>query len=161
MRAKYGLLLLSLALSFTMLNAQSPGQQAMQDLSFLVGEWVGTSGSFENGEKISEVPAFESIQYDLDNHILVIQLNSETLQLHTIVNYHPADSTYYYHAFSKSGGGKLPAKLEAPGRLVVQANENKRYIFEALPAGGFREYGEKRSNGSWQKYFEDRFVNTQ
>ena len=161
MKTTHLALFISLALGVIQLHAQSTQQKKMQALSFLVGEWIGTSSSFENGKKISEVPAFESIQYDLDEHLLVIQLNSETLQLHTIVNYNPTDSTYYYHAFSKGGGGKFPAQLESPGRFVVTANANKRYIFEAIPDGKFREFGEKQSNGTWQKYFEDRFVNTQ
>jgi hypothetical protein len=153
------LLLLAFLFTIQSIQAQSVKAEQMKQLSYLVGEWVGTSRLYEDGQVTSEIPAFENITYDLNKSILVIELNSERLKLHTIVHYHEADSTYYYYAFSERGGGKLPARFE-DGHMVVQANENKRYIFERYNDTGFREYGEKRINGEWTMYFEDIFVNT-
>lgn len=153
------LLLLGFLFTFTTSLAQSEAKQRMADLSFLTGEWVGTSTLYEDGEVKSQVPAFERISFDLDNSILVIELNSETLKLHTIVRWDEAEATYHYQAFSERGTGILPAGL-VDGKMVVRASDTKRYIFERAPDGGFREYGEKLIEGKWIIYFEDRFVDT-
>jgi hypothetical protein len=139
---------------------QSVKQEKMEQLSILTGEWVGTSKVFENGEVIKQGPAFEHIYFDLDSNILVIQLNSEFLQLHTIVTYDESDSTYYYHPFYKSGTAKYPAEFKE-GKLIVSPNEKTRFIFTRTPEGEFQEYGEKFVEGEWTRYFEDTFKNTQ
>lgn len=90
----------------------------------------------------------------------MIELNSETLQLHTIIYFDEKDQTYYYNPFSKRGAGKYPADYKK-GQLVVQASETKRYIFSRTTEGGFREHGEELINGKWQMYFEDTFINSQ
>jgi hypothetical protein len=153
------LILFCVLLPFTTL-AQPEAKERMAELSFLTGEWVGTSTLYENGEITSQVPAFERISYDLDSSILVIELNSETLKLHTIVRWDDAEGTYHYQAFSERGTGILPAEL-VDGKMVVNASATKRYLFERTADGGFREYGEKLVDGKWVMYFEDRFVDTE
>lgn len=140
--------------------AQSQAKERMAELSFLTGEWMGTSTLYENGKVKSQVPAFERISYDLDSSILVIELNSETLKLHTIVRWDDAEGTYHYQAFSERSTGILPAEL-VDDKLIVNASDTKRYIFERTPDGGFREYGEKMIEGQRVIYFEDRFVDTE
>jgi len=154
------IVLLFFLLPLNWLSGQSLKAEKMAALHFMIGEWVGTSTIYENGKISKQVPAFEKISYDLNNSIIVIELNSELLQLHTIIHFNEKDSTYYYYAFSENGGGKLPAKI-VNERFVVQASETKRYIFERAGINGFREYGEKLINGQWVKYFEDVFTNTQ
>ncbi len=139
-----------------LISAQSLKKEKMEQLDYMVGEWVGTSSSYKNGELINQVPAFEKISYDLNKSIIVIELNSETLKLHTIIYFDEADGTYYYNPFSENGARKL-----TDGRFVVQANESKRFIFEKYEENGFREYGEELIDGQWVKYFEDVFTNTQ
>lgn len=143
-----------------LISAQSLKKEKMEQLDYMVGEWVGTSSSYKNGELINQVPAFEKISYDLNKSIIVIELNSETLKLHTIIYFDEADGTYYYNPFSENGARKLPATF-TDGRFVVQANESKRFIFEKYEENGFREYGEELIDGQWVKYFEDVFTNTQ
>ena len=138
---------------------QSTKQEKMQQLEFMVGEWVGTSTTYKDGAISKQVPAFQNIAYDLNKSIIVIQLNSPSLLLHTIVYYDEKDQTYYYYPFSERGVRQLPAEFN-DGRLIVNANENTRYIFESTGENSFREYGEKRTNGEWVKFFEDSFTNT-
>jgi hypothetical protein len=138
---------------------QSIQKQKMEQLSHLVGEWVGTAKLYENGEITSEIPAYESIAYDLDSSILVVKLNSEKLQLHTIIYYDVRDQTYYYYPFSKRGVRGIPATFE-DGNLIVHSSETRRYVFGITSEGGFREYGEVLVDGKWVKYFQDDFVNT-
>ncbi len=147
-------------LPFNGLLGQSTKTEKMASLSFMIGEWVGTSTIYENGKVSKQVPAYEKIDYDLNKSIIVIELNSELLKLHTIIRYDEKDNTYYYYAFSENGGGQLPAKF-INGQFVVQASEIKRYIFKKTDDNGFMEYGEKLVNGQWIKYFEDIFINTQ
>lgn len=138
--------------------AQNLGNEKMVKLSFLGGEWIGISKTYENGKLIKEIPVFERINYDLDSSILVLQLNSEALLLHTIIYFDETDNTYYYYPFSKHGVRPAPAVFKN-GQLVVQSSEIKRFIF-AKTEQGFREYGEVFENGRWIKYFQDDFINT-
>ena len=135
-------------------------QEKMEQLSFLVGEWIGTTQVFENGVVVKEGAAFEKISYDLGGSILVIELNTEFLQLRTIVTYDEKDQKYYYHRFSKDGAAVYPAEFK-DGQLVVWRDDKTRFFFGSTPAGDFREYGEKLIDGEWIKYFEDNFKNTQ
>lgn len=155
---KYQILCLSFLLFSEIGRSQNVKKEKMAQLSYMVGEWVGTSKLYENGEISKEVPAFESIAFDLDSTILVIQLKSETLNLHTIIYYDEAEQSYFYYPFSKNGVRKLPASFEN-GRLTVQSSSNRRYIFCSTEKG-FREYGEKKMGGKWTLYFQDDFVNT-
>ena len=140
--------------------AQSLKQEKMEQLNFLVGEWVGTTKVFKDGLITKEGSAYENISYDLDKSILVIELNTEFLQLHTIINYDEKDQKYYYHRFSKEGAAIYPAEYE-DGQLIVWRDEKTRFFFTRTQNGGFQEYGEQMVNGKWIKTFEDTFVNTQ
>ena len=140
--------------------SQNKKQEKMEQLSFMVGEWVGTSKIYKEGVVSKEGAAYQKINYDLDKNILVIELNSEFLQLHTIIYYDEKEATYYYYPFSKRGVGKYPATYKE-GKLIVKSSEKNRFIFGSTKDGGFREYGEKLINGKWEKYFEDSFKNTQ
>ncbi|MEM6298353.1 MAG: hypothetical protein AAF740_06665 [Bacteroidota bacterium] len=137
--------------------SQISRKEAMQDLGFLVGEWVGTSRTFEGDSVLTKVPAFEKISYKVDQHILTIDLHSETLQLHTVIYFDEKDQTYYYNPFYKGGAGKYPAQLK-DGKLIVSPSDEKRFIFQRTKDGKFKEYGEKLENGKWIKYFEDIFI---
>lgn len=152
--------LFCLLLLSNVLVAQSPKQEKMEQLHFLVGEWVGTSKIYENRVLTKEGAAYEHISYDLENNILVIELNTEFLQLHTVILYDEKDQKYYYHRFSKDGAAVYPAEFKE-GQLIVWRDENTRFFFGSTPEGGFREYGEQLVNGKWVKTFEDNFINTQ
>jgi len=91
---------------------------------------------------------------------LVIELNTEFLQLRTIILYHEKDQTYQYHRFSKNGAAVYPAEFQ-DGQLIVWRDEKTRFFFRSTDDGGFQEYGEKWIKGEWVKTFEDNFVNTQ
>jgi hypothetical protein len=151
---------LSLILFCNPVFSQDLKQEKMEQLSFLVGEWVGTSKIIEDGVVTKQCAAYEKISYDMDKSILVIELNTELLQLHTIVLYNEEDQTYYYHRFSKDGAARYPAEFK-DGQLIVWRDEKTRFFFGGTPDGGFQEYGEKLIDGEWTRYFEDTFVNTQ
>ena len=157
---KYLKPLFCLLLLSNVLVAQSPNQEKMEQLHFLVGEWVGTSKIYENGVLTKEGAAYEHISYDLEKNILVIELNTEFLQLHTVILYDEKDQKYYYHRFSKDGAAVYPAEFKE-GQLIVWKDENTRFFFGSTPEGGFREYGERLVDGKWVKTFEDNFINTQ
>ncbi|MFZ9029602.1 MAG: hypothetical protein ACO2Z9_11340 [Crocinitomicaceae bacterium] len=139
-------------------SGQAEKETKMKDLSFMIGDWVGTSTTYEKGEVKEQVPAFQKISFDLDSNIIVIELHSELLQLHTIIYYDEKEEQYSYNPYSRSGARQLTAEL-VDGRFVVNASETKRFIFGRTEKG-FREYGEKLVDGKWEKYFEDNFVST-
>ena len=140
--------------------AQNIKKDKMEQLSFLVGEWVGTSKIYENGIVTRQGSAYEKISYDLDKSILVIELNTEFLQLRTIINYDEKDQKYYYHRFSKEGVARYPAEFK-DGKLIVWRDEKIRFFFGRTVEGDFQEYGEQLINGKWTKIFEDTFKNTE
>lgn len=154
----FGLIVLTFL--FHPVTAQNQKQAKMAQLSYLVGEWIGTSKIYENGVLSRQGAAYEKISYDLDTSILVIELNTEFLQLHTIINYDEKDQKYYYHRFSKQGAARYPAEFKN-GQLIVWRDEKTRFFFRPTPEGGFQEYGEKLIQGEWKKTFEDNFINTQ
>jgi len=88
------------------------------------------------------------------------ELNTEFLQLRTIVNYDEQDEKYYYHRFSRDGAAIYPAEFK-DGQLLVWRDDKTRFFFGRTAEGDFQEYGEKLIDGKWTKYFEDTFVNTQ
>ena len=144
---------------FNSVNAQNLKQEKMEQLNFMIGEWVGTSKIYENGVVAKQGSAYESISYDLDNSILVIELNTEFLQLHTIITYDEKDQKYYYYRFSKGGAARYSAEYK-DGQLIVWRDEKTRFFFSRTSEGGFQEYGEQLINGEWTKIFEDTFINT-
>lgn len=138
------------------ISAQKPESNPMLNLDFMIGNWLGMSTTYGSDGSSASVPAYESIQYGLDQHIVTIDLKSETLVLHTVITYDIKDETYYYHPFSKKGSGKYPASFE-DGKLIVRPNDETRYIFTSTAEGNFTEYGEKLVDGKWVKTFEDVF----
>lgn len=136
--------------------SQTESREKMKQLSFLTGDWVGTSTSYEDGEPRSTIPAFEEIKYLLDSSILVVDLQSESLQLHTVIYYDEEEATYYYNPFYEKGAGKYPASFEDK-KLIVTPSDTKRFIFTTTSDGDFLEYGEKFVDGQWVIYFKDVF----
>ncbi|MFN2261050.1 MAG: hypothetical protein ABR595_03175 [Psychroflexus sp.] len=136
--------------------AQQVQQEKMAELDFMIGAWVGLSTSIDNGRVVSSVPAFQNISYKVDKHIISIDLQSENLQLHTVIYYSEEDKTYFYNPYYKSGTAKYRATC-LNGKLIVNASKTKRFIFKLTPDGNLQEYGENFENGKWVKYFEDNF----
>ena len=135
---------------------QTSRQEKMEQLNFMIGEWVGISTTYQNDTIVKQVPAMEKISYRLDKNIITIDLQSETLKLHTVIYYDDKDEKYYYNSYYKEGTGKYPAEYK-DGKFIVSPNKSKRFIFHLTPKGNFQEYGEKFENGEWIKYFEDNF----
>ncbi len=136
--------------------AQTSQQEHMQKLSFMIGDWVGTSVSYENDTISKQVRASEKIRYRLDKNIITIDLESEALKLHTVIYYDEKEATYYYNTYYKNGAGKYVGEYK-DGKFIVWPTKNKRFIFNLTDQGNFQEYGEKFENGKWTKYFEDNF----
>ncbi|WP_109301187.1 hypothetical protein [Aquimarina sp. AU474] len=140
-------------LPWVSLLAQQTEKEAMAKLSFMVGNWKGPSTSFKNDTQNS-VTVLEEVKYIMDGNLLVLNLNSPNLQLHTVINYSIKDSTYYYQPFSKKGAGKYKGKIES-NQFIVYFNDQRRLVFEKTKNAEFHEYGEKLVNNRWEKYFED------
>ena len=157
--SKYFYFIIPILLSSSVF-AQNLKQEKMEQLNFMIGEWVGISKVYENGVVSKQGSAYENISYDLDKSILVIELNTEFLQLHTIINYNEKDQKYYYHRFSKEGAARYSAEYK-DGQLIVWRDEKTRFFFGRTSEGGFQEYGEQLINGEWIKIFEDTFMNTE
>lgn len=139
---------------------QQQRQEKMEQLHFMIGDWVGISTTYKDGAVDQQVPAFQKIKYAVDTSIITIDLHSETLQLHTVIYYDEKAATYYYNPFYKNGAGKFTAAF-VDGKLIVTRNATTRFIFQKTSANSFREYGERLENGVWVRYFEDNFKNVQ
>lgn len=135
-------------------NGQTVEQEKMAHLSFMVGEWLGTSTSYKNDTITKQVAAFEQIAYKVDKSVMTIDLNSESLQLHTVIYYDVQEETYYYTPYYKKGSKKYRGAYK-DGQFMVWFNPTKRLIFGLTSEGNFQEYGETLTDGVWHKYFED------
>ena len=113
-------------------------KEKMEQLNFMVGEWIGTTKIYENGVVVKQGAAYENISYDLEKSILVIELKTEFLQLHTIITYNEEDQKYNYHRFSKDGAAIYPAEFK-DGQLIVWRDEKTRFFFGKSPDEGFQE----------------------
>lgn len=138
-------------------SAQTNQQKKMEKLSFMIGNWKGVSTTFKNDTIATKVPAFQIIKYSLDKSIITIDLNSETLQLHTVIYFDTEKNSYTYNSYYKGGAGKYTGEFK-DGKFIVSPNTKKRFVFNKAPNGGFQEYGETLKNGKWTRYFEDNFT---
>ncbi|SNR16808.1 hypothetical protein [Tenacibaculum jejuense] len=137
-----------------MVNAQESEKQALQKLSFLIGDWEGTSTSYgKNGVK--KVPVTENVSYLLDGNLIQLNVKSEWIALHTIISYNVKDKKYYYYPFTKNGNKQGYKGEIVEGKFMVYFNESRRLTFTKTEKGEFHEFGERLVNGNWEKYFED------
>ena len=147
-------------LSFTnSLISQNSVKNKMEQLKFMVGDWVGISNSYKKDSIVSKVPAYQKKSYKLNKNIITIDLLSETLQLHTVIYYDDKADQYFYNSYYKGGTGKYTGEFK-DNKFIVSPNKVKRFIFHSPSKGVFQEYGEKYENGKWVKYFEDNFKKT-
>ena len=158
-RKSYSYIILLFLLCNVVLS-QSIKEEKMENLSFMLGDWVGTSTVYKNGVISKQVPAFQQISYDVAKNIIVVELHSELLQLHTIIYYDEKDEQYYYYPFSKNGVTRSPASFK-DGKFIEQRNDTTRFVFSKTAANAFQEYGERLIDGKWVRFFEDNFKNTQ
>lgn len=135
-------------------NAQNEEKEALTKLSFMIGNWKGTSISYNQTSKKS-VEVTEEVRYIMDGNLLVLNVKSPWIALHTIISYDVTNKNYYYHPFSKKGlRDKYKGTFEN-GVFRVYFNNKKRLTFTTTPKGEFHEFGEELKDHKWQKYFED------
>lgn len=136
--------------------SQTIQQEKMQQLSFMIGNWEGVSTSYKNDTIASQIPASTQISYKLDKSIITLDLQSESLQLHTVFYYDEKTNSYSYNPFYKSGAASYTAEFK-DGKFIVSPSATKRFVFTSSPEGNFIEYGENLVDGVWVKYFLDVF----
>ena len=144
--------MLALLVSGNMLYGQENEKEALAKLSFMMGNWEGTSTVY--GDTTKRVSVSEKVHYMLDGNLLVLEVNSSLIQLHTVISYSLKDGAYYYHPFSKRGGGTYKGEVKDQ-KFIVTFGEERRLVFERTDKGAFHEYGEKLVDNQWEKYFED------
>lgn len=153
-RALPALLLCSLSTAAAAWQTPQDEADPMAALAFMRGDWKGTSTSFgPTGPRME--PISETIGYRLDGNLLVLEVDSPSLRLHTLIHYDAREHAYVYTPFGADGGGTAyRAELE-DGRLRVQLGDTRRLTFEPMPDGRLREYGQQLEDGTWTAYFED------
>ncbi|MEL6560453.1 MAG: hypothetical protein AAFQ94_19845 [Bacteroidota bacterium] len=151
---KTGLTMLFISCLFNNLSGQNIKKEKMAELSFMIGDWIGTSTSYSDGSITQQGPAFEKIAYKLDGELITVDLHSTSLQLHTVIYYEPQDETYYYCSFSKRRAGKFRGEVK-DGKFWVWFSDTYRLVFQQTPEGEFMEYGETLKDGKWSKSFKD------
>lgn len=136
--------------------SQNSEKEALNKLSFMVGNWKGKSISYDTKlKKSKEVAVQENVQYIMDGNLITLDVKSPWIALHTIISYNVKDKKYYYYPFSKTGNKKGYEGVIKNGNLVVYFNKKRRLTFTKTSKGEFHEYGEKLEKGTWVKYFED------
>ncbi|RED47515.1 RidA family protein [Seonamhaeicola aphaedonensis] len=154
LRTKLTLLVLALQTATSLVYGQEIERQHMAKLSFLIGNWTGNSYSFAKNDT-TKVKVSESANYILDGNAITLDVNSSSVQLHTVITYSVNDSCYYYQPTSKTESYKKSKGYFIDGKFLVYFNPKNRLNFEKTKSGEFHEYGETLKNGIWEKYFED------
>ncbi|MFK8060186.1 MAG: hypothetical protein AB8B78_08865 [Polaribacter sp.] len=156
MKLNLKIFLLTFLFAHTLSYSQTK-EKPMNKLSFMIGNWVGISKTYQNNTIKTEVPAYQKIEYKLNKNIITIDLQSKTLRLHTVIYYDKKDEKYHYNSYYKNGAGKYTGVLKN-GKLVISPTSEKRFIFQLMKNGEFQEHGEKLVNGKWITYFKDIFT---
>ncbi len=138
----------------SLIYSQETERQHMAKLSFLIGNWSGTSYSFKKSDT-TKIKVNESVNYILDGNAITLDVISSAVQLHTLITYSLEDSCYYYQPTSKTESYEKSKGYYEDGKFVVQFNAKGRLTFEKTKNGEFHEYGERLKDGVWEKYFED------
>lgn len=144
-------------ISFFLISALISAQEekeALQKLSFMIGNWQGTSTSFSNNTQKS-VTVTENVRYILDGNLITLDVKSPWIELHTVISFNKKEQSYYYHPFSKTGVKTGYKGSYKDGVFTVYFNAERRLTFTQTTIGEFQEYGEELTNGKWVKYFED------
>ncbi|WP_248724178.1 RidA family protein [Seonamhaeicola sp. ML3] len=139
--------------SINFCTGQETEKQALAKLSFMMGNWSGTSTEY-SVKNTTRVKVQESVNYILGGNAIAIDVTSSSLDLHTIITYSVKDSCFYYQPFNKTGAGKYKGKF-VDGKFLVTFNPKNKLTFEKTKKGEFHEYGETLIKGKWIKYFED------
>ncbi len=134
--------------------AQNTEKEAMAKLSFLMGNWKGESNIYQADGNKRSTEVVENVHYELDGNLLILNVKSSAIALHTIINYDLKEKQYYYTPFTKNGGNKHKGQF-VDGRFIVWFSDSRRLVFERTESGLFHEYGENFKDGKWSKYFED------
>jgi len=134
-------------------RAQETEKEALMRLSFMMGNWEGVSTSYNDGSE-KTVNVVERVKYIMGGDLMVLDVKSPSIELHTIISYSVSDKSYYYQPNTKSRGGRYKARFEND-QFLVTLSDKVRLTFERTEVGEFHEYGEKLVNGKWEKYFED------
>lgn len=133
--------------------AQTTEKEALSKLSFMIGDWVGTSISYEKDGSSESISVREKIAYQLSGNLINLLVSSNALELQTVVRYSVEDGKYYYHPFTKNSTGEFEGIMEDE-KFVVKINDTYRLTFEKTNTG-FREYGTRLKDGKWIKAFQD------
>lgn len=134
-------------------SAQTTEKEALAKLSFMIGNWKGTSTIYSDTTK--RVPVTENVRYLIDGNLIVLDVKSSLIELHTVIRYDAKEQTYYYQPFSKSRGKSSYKGSIVNDDFIVYFSKERRLIFTTTAKGEFHEYGEKLVDGKWVKYFED------
>lgn len=134
--------------------SQETEKQALQKLSFLIGDWKGDSFSYGK-DGVKKVTVEERVNYIMNGNLIQLNVKSPWIQLHTIISYNVKDKKYYYYPFSKKGNKQGYKGEIVDGKFMVYFNDTRRLTFTKTKKGEFHEFGERLVNGNWEKYFED------
>lgn len=149
----YLTLLVFLSFMSNDLLAQMTERQQLAKLSFLMGDWSGTSTVYNKDDTIQH-KVQESVKYILGGDAITIDVASSAINLHTLITYSLKDECYYYEPFDRTGASKHKGFL-VDNKFRVSFNPTNRLTFEKTLNGEFHEYGEALVDGKWIKYFED------
>ncbi len=158
MKLKHSLIL---CLLITALSIQAQTEkEALGKLSFMIGNWEGNSTAFlEKSNKSVDVT--ENVSYKMNGSLVVLDVKSPWIELHTIISYSVKDQCYYYHPFSKKGlRDKYKGNFE-DNVFRVYFSKERRLTFTLTKEDYFHEFGENLKDGKWEKYFEDILKPTQ
>jgi hypothetical protein len=141
-------------------STKSIERLAIEKLEFLVGNWAGEGVSYANNGSESEYYDTEDVWFDLQNSLLIIQArgfrdNKQFYGLHTVIYFDKEKQKYVYNPYSSSGLSRsFYCDLKAKKLLCYLEDQSYRLTFQRTADGKWNEFGERLTDGAWQKNFE-------
>ncbi len=133
---------------------------AIEKLDFLVGSWAGEGVSYDNDGSENKYYDTEDFWFDLQNSLLIIQArgfrdNKQFYGLHTVIYFDNDKQKYVYNPYSSRGLSRsFYCDLKTKKLLCYLEDQTYRLTFQRTADGKWNEFGERLTDGAWQKNFE-------
>lgn len=167
---KFTLLILCTISPFFLMAQYNNGtlKQAMENLSFLEGEWAGNGWQMGQDRQKHTFTQTEDISFEADGEVLLIRglgknMTAEGKEkvIHNafaMVSFNPTDDDYDFRSYvAGRGAGNFKAKLIKKNHFewYLEAPQSKiKYTITLNEKGQWHEIGEIAMGENWYKIFE-------
>ncbi|MFA0960434.1 hypothetical protein AB9P05_01370 [Roseivirga sp. BDSF3-8] len=159
---QFFLIILFLSMAFIQAVAQPPavdeeGRKAMQNLSFLAGDWEGEGWVMAGPGQKESMSLTENIRYAADSTSIFIESESNKASRPSIAVMIHYDSQAGEYVFNMSMSNGLSGRKKGEftdGKFIWYQAENVRFTMSPTGPDSWHEIGEVQQDGQWFPVYE-------